>query len=150
MNNRTALCLLGMLCLALAPGAPARAADVSAEKAVAAAEEQWTQSEKTNNADLAAPLLADKFIYIDTDGSISGRTKFLADSKLTKYSSVEAQDFHITAFGNTAVATMMFKAKGTDAKGNAMNINSRWADTWVKMPDGKWQCVLSQGSDLKK
>jgi len=30
-----------------------------------------------------------------------------------------------------------------------MDYNARWA-TYVKMPDGKWQCVLSQGSDLKK
>jgi hypothetical protein len=24
------------------------------------------------------------------------------------------------------------------------------SDTWVKMPGGKWQCALSQGSGLKK
>jgi hypothetical protein len=24
------------------------------------------------------------------------------------------------------------------------------ADTWVKMPDGKWQCVASQDSPVKK
>jgi ketosteroid isomerase-like protein len=63
---------------------------------------------------------------------------------------VDIADLHITVFGHTAVATMMFKAKGTDSKGKPMNINARWADTWVKIPDGKWQCVLSQGSDLKK
>jgi ketosteroid isomerase-like protein len=45
---------------------------------------------------------------------------------------------------------MVFKAKGADAKGKAMDYHARWADTYVKMPDGKWQCVLSQGSDLKK
>jgi ketosteroid isomerase-like protein len=45
---------------------------------------------------------------------------------------------------------MVFKAKGADAKGKAMDYHARCADTYVKMPDGKWQCVLSQGSDLKK
>jgi len=39
---------------------------------------------------------------------------------------------------------------GTDAKGKPMDINALWADTYVKMPNGTWQCVLSQGSDLKK
>ena len=150
MRNRIALCLIGIISLSIAAGAQAQATDGPAEKAVAAAEEQWTQAERTNNADLAAPLLADKLIYIDTDGTISTRAKFLADSKATKFASVDAEDFHITVFGHTAVATMMFKAKGTDSKGKPMNINARWADTWVKMPDGKWQCVLSQGSDLKK
>jgi ketosteroid isomerase-like protein len=150
MKNRIAMCMLGVIALGVIAVGPAVAADESAEKAVAAAEEQWTQSEKTNNAALAAPLLADRLIYIDTDGSISNRAKFLADSKGTKYVSVDAEDFHITAFGNTAVATMVFKAKGTDAKGKPLNIHARWADTWVKMPDGKWQCILSQGSDLKQ
>jgi ketosteroid isomerase-like protein len=150
MKSRIALCLLGVISLSLATIAQAQAADTTAEKAVAAVEEQWTQSERTNNPDLAAPLLADKLIYIDTDGSISDRAKFLGDAKVTKFTSVDIQDFHVTVNGNTAIATMVFKGKGTDSKGKPMDINARWADTWVKMPDGKWQCVLSQGSDLKK
>ena len=126
------------------------AADVTAEKAVAALEEQWTQSERTNNTDLLAPLLADKFINIDVDGSISNRAKELDDTKATKFASVDIEDLHITAFGDTVVATMVFKSKGTDAKGKPMDVNARWADTWVKMPSGSWQCVLSQGSNLKR
>ena len=148
MKTKIALCLFAVISVGVA-FEQTQAAGVTAEKAVTAAEEQWTQSERTNNPDLAAPLLADKLIYIDTDGSISNRAKFLADAKATKYTSVDAEDFHITVFGNTAVATMMFKAKGT-LQGKPMSINSRWADTWVKMPSGKWQCVLSQGSDSKK
>ena len=150
MKNGIALCLLGMISLSVAAIAQAQSADVTAEKAVAAAEEQWTQSERTNNSDLTAPLLADKFISIDTDGTIGNRAKFLADAKAAKFVSVDAEDFHITVFGNTAVATMVFKAKGTDAKGKPMDVNARWADTWVKMPSGAWQCVLTQGSDFKK
>ena len=150
MKSRIAWCVVGMISMSLAAIGQLLAADESAEKAVAALEEQWTQSEKANNPELLAPVLADKLIYIDIDGSIANRTKFLADAKATKYSSVDIQDFHITVFGHTAVATMVFKAKGTDPKGKPMDYNARWADTYVKMPDGKWQCVLSQGSDLKK
>jgi ketosteroid isomerase-like protein len=150
MKNWAALYLLGMISLQFAVIAQAMPADGSAEKAVAAAEEQWTQSERTNSPDLVAPLLADKLIYIDIDGSINNRAKFLADAKATKYTSVDIKDFHVTVFGETAIATMVFKAKGTDPKGKPMDYNARWADTYVKMPDGKWQCVLSQGSDLKK
>ena len=150
MKNKIALCLLGVISLGVGTIAQAQTAGETAEKAVAAAEEQWTQSERTNNADLLAPLLADKFIFIDIDGTVSNRVQQLADAKATKYSSVDIGDFHITVFGHTAVATMVFKSKGTDPKGKPMDVNARWADTWVKMPDGKWQCVLSQGSELKK
>jgi ketosteroid isomerase-like protein len=150
MKNWIALCLLGVISLSCATFAQAQTADKTAEKAVAAAEEQWSQSEKTNNVDLLAPLLADKFILIDIDGTIMNRAQELADAKATKYTSEDADGLHITVFGNTAVATMIFKAKGTDSKGKPMDVHARWADTYVKMPDGKWQCVLSQGSDLKK
>ena len=77
------------------------------------------QSERTNNPDLVAPLLADKLISIDTDGSMGNRTKFLADAKAIKYSSVDIEGLHITVFGRTAVATMVLKAKGTDREGQA-------------------------------
>ena len=149
MKNWTAWCLLGMISLGIVV-AQAVPADGSAEKAVAAAEELWTQSERSNNPELLAPLLADKFILIDIDGTMSNRAKELAEAKATKYASVEIEDFHVTVTGHTAVATMVFKAKGTDSKGKPMDVNARWADTYAKMPDGKWQCVLSQGSDLKK
>jgi hypothetical protein len=72
---------------------------------------------------------ADKLIYIDTDGTISTRAKFLADAKVTKFTSVDIQDFHVTVNGNTAIATMVFKGKGTDSKGKPRDINARWADT---------------------
>jgi ketosteroid isomerase-like protein len=150
MKNKIALCLLGVISLGVGTIAQAQAADAAAEKAVAAAEEQWTQSERSNNADLTAPLLADKFISIDSDGTISNRAQYLADAKATKFASVDIQDFHITVIGQTAVAIMVFKVKGTNSKGKPMDINARWADTWVKMSDGNWQCVLTQGSDLKK
>src|SRR5271155_6008067 len=113
MKNKIALCLLGAISLGVGTIAQAQAADGTAEKAVAAAEEQWTQSERTNNSDLVAPLLADKLISIDTDGSIGNRAKFLADAKASKYTSVDIQEFHITVFGNTAVATMVFKSSET-------------------------------------
>jgi ketosteroid isomerase-like protein len=150
MKNRVVVYMLGAISLSFATMGQVLAADATAEKAVAALEEQWTQSERTNNTDLLSPLLADKFINIDVDGSISNRAKELADTKATKFASVDIEEAHITVFGDTAVATMVFKSKGTDAKGKPMDVNARWADTWVKMPGGSWQCVLSQGSSLKK
>ena len=49
------------------------------EKAVGALEEQWLQAQKTNNADLLAPLLADKFVNTGSDGKVTGRAETLAE-----------------------------------------------------------------------
>jgi hypothetical protein len=139
-------CLTGFLALGCCTLAQAAQ---SAKAAVAAQEEQWTLAQRNNTPDLIPPLLAPKFIGIGTDGSVSNRDKDIADAKATKFTSLDIEDLKITVFGNTAVATMIFKAKGTDEKGKPMDLNARWADTWIKMPNGTWQCVLSQGSSLK-
>jgi ketosteroid isomerase-like protein len=119
------------------------------EKAVAALEQQWLQSQKTNNPDLVAPLLADKFVDTESDGKVWNKAESLANAKATKYVSAEYEDVKVTVFGDTAVATGGFRAKGTDASGKPMDIHERWTDTWVKMPSGKWQCVATHGSTIK-
>ena len=119
------------------------------EKAVAALEQQWLQSQKTNNPDLVAPLLADKFVNTGSDGKVTGKAETLATAKATKYDSAEYEDVKVTAFGTTAIATGGFKAKGTDASGKPLDVHERWTDTWVKMPNGQWQCVASHGSPVK-
>jgi ketosteroid isomerase-like protein len=116
---------------------------------VEALEQQWLQSQKTNNPDLVAPLLADKFVGTGVDGKVNGRAEELADEKATKYTSIEYEDVKVTVFGNTAIATGGSKAKGTDASGKPLPEHVRWTDTWVKMPSGKWQCVASQVSPVK-
>jgi ketosteroid isomerase-like protein len=119
------------------------------EKAVAALEQQWLQSQKTNNPDLVAPLLADKFVNTARDGKVSGKADSLAAAKATKYDAVAYDDVKVTAFGRAAIATGDFKAKGTDALGKPLDTHERFTDTWVKMPNGQWQCVASHQSPLK-
>ena len=119
------------------------------EKAVAALEQQWLQSQKTSNPDLVAPLLADQFVNTSSEGKVSDRAESLADAKATKYDSVEYNNLKVTAFGNTAIATGDFVAKGTDSSGKPLDVHERFTDTWVKMSKGKWQCVASHQSPTK-
>jgi len=119
------------------------------EKAVAALEQQWLQSQKTNNPDLVAPLIADKFVGTSPNGKVTGKVELLAEAKATKYSSMEYEDVKVTVFGDTAIATGGSKSKGTDASGKPMDEHVRWTDTWVKMPGGRWQCVASHVSPIK-
>ena len=119
------------------------------EKAVAALELQWLQSQKTNNPDLVAPLLADKFVSTGSDGKVSSKAEMLATAKATKYDSVDNSDVKVTVFGETAIATGGFTGKFTDPSGKLVDANERWTDTWVKTSTGKWQCVASHVSSVK-
>jgi uncharacterized protein (TIGR02246 family) len=119
------------------------------EKAVAALEQQWLQSQKTNDPDLVAPLLAEKFMSTGNDGKVAGRAETLATAKATKYDSADYSDVKVTVFGDTAIATGGFTGKFTDPSGKSVDANERWTDTWVKMPSGKWQCIASHVSSVK-
>lgn len=124
-------------------------AQAGTEQEVAALEQKWLQSQQTNNPDLVAPLLADKFVETTSDAKVIDRTTALAMSKAMKYSSAEYYDVKVTAFGNTAIATGGFKGKGTDDSGKPFDSNERWTDTWMKMPSGKWQCIASSATPVK-
>jgi ketosteroid isomerase-like protein len=137
--------------LSLGCAVMARAAEMSgpAEKAVAALEQKWAQAQSNNNTELEAPLLAEKYVSIDSDGKVSDRAQAIANEKATKYTTANIDDLKVTAFGDTAIARVLLTYKGTDAKGKALDAHSRWTDTWVKMPSGEWQCVASHGSNVK-
>jgi ketosteroid isomerase-like protein len=148
MKRTPILCLIGFVLLSSAVWSQAQTSG-GTEKAVAALEEQWLQSQKTNNPDLIAPALADKFVSTSSEGKVSSKSEMLANSKSTKYSSAEYGDLKVTVFGDTAIATGSERLKGTDVSGKPLDVNERWTDTWVKMPSGKWQCIASHQSPIK-
>ena len=119
------------------------------EKAVAALEEQWLQSQKTSNPDLLAPLLADKFVNTGSEGKVTAKTETLEIVKATKFTRAEYYDVKVTVFGNTAIATGGLKGKGIDASRKRFDENERWTDTWVQMSNGQWKCVASHASPVK-
>lgn len=121
-----------------------------AEQAVAALEAKWLEAQKTSNPDLLAPLLADKFVNTSGDGVVTLKTETLGLVKSSKYISAEYTDVKVTVFGNTAIATGIFKGTGTDASGKTVTVNERWTDTWIKLEQEKWQCVASHASPIKK
>jgi ketosteroid isomerase-like protein len=60
------------------------------------------------------------------------------------------ENVQVTVFGDAAIAIGGFKGKGSDASGKPFDEHERWTDTWVKMPNGQWQCVATQVSPIKK
>ena len=150
MNRMRTFCVLGLLSLATMAAVQAQQAAGGTEKAIVALENQWLKSQKTNNPDLAAPLFADKFVSTGNDGKVMNKAESLADAKATKLTFVEYENVQVTVFGDTAIAVGGAREKGTDSAGKPLDIHDRFTDTWVKMPDGKWQCVATQASSIKK
>ena len=138
-------CSLVLILCASAAGAQTG----GAEATVAALEEKWLQGQKTNNVDLIIPLLADKFVETMSNGKVIDKAVAMSMAKAMKYTSIENEDVKVIVFGDAAVATGGSKAKGTDSSGKPFDSHERWTDTWVKMPNGRWQCVATQATEVK-
>ena len=150
MRRISTRCLIGFVLLQIMSVPQSRAQGTAGpEKAVAALEEQWLQSQKTNDPDLVAPLLADNFVSTSSDGKVFSKAEFLATQKTIKWSTAENSDLKVTVFGDTAIATGNEKLKGTNASSKPLDLNERWTDTWVKMASGKWQCIATHQSSIK-
>src|ERR1700680_694108 len=96
MKNTWVSCLLGLLSLGSAALSQAQQTSGETEKAIAALENQWLKSQQTNNPDLVAPLLADKFVSTGSDGKVSSKAQMLADAKKTRYTSAEYENVQVT------------------------------------------------------
>src|SRR2546427_2194453 len=117
--------LISLLSVGSAAWAQDKKAGGGTEKAIAALEQRWLQSQKTNNPDLVAPLLADKFMNAGSDGKVTGKAETLATAKETKYDSADYDDVKVTVFGDTAIAMGSFEAKGTDSSGRPVEGHER-------------------------
>ncbi len=112
-------------------------------------ENQWAKASKAGNADALAPLLSEDFVSLDSDGSMYSKADVLARTKKAKWVTNEIGDMKVMVHGDSAVVTGSWTGKGTDGAGKAVNAKERWADTWVKMASGTWQCVASASAPLK-
>ena len=138
-----------LMCLMVAAEAKDDKMGGGSEKAVAALEQQWIDAAKASNADALAPLLAEKFINTDSDGTVGGKAETLARTKAAKWESNQISNVKVTVFNDTAIATGDWAGKGKDSKGQSVAGHERWTDTWMKMAGGKWQCVASHSSPVK-
>lgn len=112
-------------------------------------ENQWAKASKASDGDGLAPLLAEDFVAVDSDGSMHGKADVVARTKKAKWTTNEISDLKVMVHGDSAIVTGTWAGKGTDGGGKAVDAKERWADTWVKTASGKWQCVASASAPLK-
>ena len=149
MKQICGVTLLLTVCLFAVPNLSADK-NASTAKTIAALEQQWAEGQRDGNSAAVAPLLAEDFINTDTSGQTYGKDKLLSNLKGGKWEQNEIGDVKVALYGNTAIATGSWSGKGMDGDGAKIDRHERWTDTWVKMANGKWQCVASQQTEVKR
>jgi hypothetical protein len=146
---RTVLCLLWLAgSLADAQNAPASAH--GNETLLLALENGWNQAQLHHDSKALDGLVADTFISTDNDGTFMTKAQFLADNEDLSYapSLMTNSDEQVFLYGNAAVVAGIYHAKGLN-KRKPFDRYGRFTDTWVYL-NGKWLCVASHTSALKK
>jgi len=113
-------------------------------------ERLWNEAQVNRDSAALDALVSSRFVNTEWDGEISDKQKFLADIKDPRYKPTAANisDVKMNFFGDTAVVTGTYHTQGT-YQGKSYDHFGRFTDTWV-LDIGKWQCVASHTSLLKK
>jgi ketosteroid isomerase-like protein len=113
-------------------------------------ERMWNEAQVSRDAAALDALVGSRFVNTEWDGQVSDKQHFLADIKdpLFKPTLLTIQDVKMNFFGDTAVVTGTYHAQGT-YQGKTYDHFGRFTDTWVQ-DDGRWQCVASHTSLIKK
>lgn len=112
-------------------------------------EQQWAGAQRDGKPDVVAPMLADDFITIGTDGKLTGKKELLAHLDRGDWEQNEISDVKVIVHGDTAVATGLWTGKGMMGT-RRIDLHERWTDTWVRTSTGQWQCLASQQTEIKR
>ena len=113
-------------------------------------ERLWNEAQVHRDSSALDALVSSRFINTEWDGELSDKQRFLADIKdpLFKPALAQISDVKMNFFGETAVITGIYHTPGSYT-GKPYDHVGRFTDTWV-FDLGKWQCVASHTSLLKK
>jgi hypothetical protein len=113
-------------------------------------EHLWNEAQVHRDERALQAMIADTFVDTEWDGEVSNRGRFLADISDPKFkpSLVAIQDTKVNLIRNTAIVTGVYHTKGS-YNGKPYDHLGRFTDTWI-FDDGKWQCVASHTSLLKR
>jgi len=113
-------------------------------------ERLWNEAQVNRDAPALDALVSSRFVNTEWDGDVSDKQRFLADIRDPRFKPTLANiaNMKMNFFGDTAVITGTYHTQGT-YQGKPYDHMGRFTDTWV-LDLGKWQCVASHTSLLKK
>lgn len=144
--------LLIILSCVIAPSVFAQDASDSATKSkIAALEVAWNQAYKSGDTK-ALDAILDNSIVVVNDGTLQTKADFLATVKPPgthvglQEQQVAPESMSVRVFGNTAIATGIFRTKGVEGKKSYVR-RERFIDTWM-YKDGRWMCVAANAMQI--
>ena len=147
---RLGACLMIVVCTTAVFVRAQDTSDSAVRSKIIALEKAWNQAYKAGDTKALDSILDNEVVLINDDGSVQSKVEFLASIKATNNNSQEQQvspeSMSVHVFGNTAVATGVFRAKGVEG-GKSYVRRERFVDTWI-YKNGNWVCVATNATPV--
>jgi ketosteroid isomerase-like protein len=113
-------------------------------------EHLWNEAQVSRDFRALDAMIGANFVNTEYDGEVSDKSKFLADIKDPHFNlgSLTIQDVKVNMYGDSAVVVGTYRTKGS-YQGKPYEHIGRFTDTW-SFTEGRWQCVASHTSLLRK
>jgi ketosteroid isomerase-like protein len=127
-----------------------KAKDDSQQHKLLVMEHLWNEAQVNRDARALDSIIGTAFVNTEYDGEVSDKAKFLADIRDPQFnlSTLTIQDLKVSMYADSAVVVGIYRTKGS-YQGKAYEHVGRFTDTWV-YTEGRWQCVASHTSLLKR
>ena len=136
-----------VLLTALAGNTQTAASREAQQTRILALESAWNQAVMQKDSKAIVPLLDEELIYIDDDGSVMNKARYLASvqSPEPRLLHIVNESTQVRFFaGGSAVVIGIYREQGV-RNGKAYVLRDRFVDTWVER-SGSWICVASQST----
>jgi len=123
-------------------------ADRVVQSKIIALEKAWNQAYKSGDRRALDRILDDQIVLINDDGTVQTKGEFLTSVKESnaQEQQVAPESMSVHVFGNTAISTGVFRAKGVEA-GKPYVRRERFVDTWI-YKGGNWVCVATDATPV--
>jgi uncharacterized protein DUF4440 len=140
------ICYGLVLLTALAGNAQTAASSEAQQARILALESAWNQAVMQKDSKALAPLLDEELIYIDDNGSVMNKARYLADvqSPQPRLLHIMNESMQVRFFAGSAVVIGICREQGV-RNGKAYVFRDRFVDTWIER-NGSWICVASQST----
>jgi hypothetical protein len=147
---RAAISCLLLAFLSIGPASAQKSIDDSQQTKLVVMEHLWNEAQMNRDARALEGMIGANFVNTEYDGEVSDKAKFLADIKDPQFnlSNIVIQDVKVSMYADSAVVVGVYRTKGS-YQGKPYEHTGRFTDTWV-FTGGRWQCVASHTSLLKK
>jgi ketosteroid isomerase-like protein len=111
-------------------------------------ENAWNQAQWQKDAAALNMLLAPDLIYVDYDGTLMGRSEYIADllSPSVHPLKIFSESMSVHVYAGVAVVNGVYNESGVK-NGKPYTERTRFTDTWVRRGE-TWVCVAGQETSI--